>query len=68
MSRYPNDPRWIQARRSGHCASCKAAFPKGSNVFYYPNDKSTLYAGCASRAALDFQAAVEDEAMASGAV
>lgn len=64
MASYRNDPRWITVKfGSPVCTRCKTTIRKGSEAFYYPNDKTMLCAGesCGKQESRNFQAASFDE-------
>jgi hypothetical protein len=63
MSRYRNDPHWLQAKFPSTCSRCKAAIAKGDQAFYYPASRSIYCKGenCGQQCARDFEAHAFDE-------
>jgi len=56
------DPFWMNAKFPGKDKN-GVPFKKGDRVFYYPATKTILTGDAAEKAALQFQGAVDDEAM-----
>lgn len=65
MNRYSGDPRWLYARFSSEC-KCGHVIKKDERIYYYPNGKTALCKTCGEKAAAEFNAAAQDEAMMAG--
>ena len=65
MTRYKNDPRWIEVKFDGDCAkpSCGNIIKAGERAFYYPQSRSMYgdHCGHGEEASADFHAHAADE-------
>uniref|UniRef100_A0A6H1ZVF8 Uncharacterized protein n=2 Tax=viral metagenome TaxID=1070528 RepID=A0A6H1ZVF8_9ZZZZ len=63
-NRYSGDPYWTTARYNSTCG-CGDTIKKGTDIFYYPNNKKALCKVCGENAYNDFRAMAQDEYMYS---
>lgn len=63
MTRYSNDPRYIDVRYPAKCAKCGNEIRVGERAFYYPESRSLYGSHCehAEEAAADFASHAQDE-------
>lgn len=61
MATYRNDPRWIDARYCGHCASCGKEIVRGDRIFYWPIGKKAECGECGGQSSARFAAECWDE-------
>ena len=64
--RIGRNPHWITLKYAGNCSACSTALKRGSEGFYYPNDRTLYGKDCceaAGNAERDFQARDFDDQM-----